>query len=101
MTTYAGPPARNEVAACVAAEMLRGLGDFARHGFAPFAAAWSALDSLRDAPVSVLRHDDRLQGTARGADVDGALLVDTGADVVRVHAGEVSLRRASPAGNAA
>jgi BirA family transcriptional regulator, biotin operon repressor / biotin---[acetyl-CoA-carboxylase] ligase len=95
------PPTRNEIAACVAAEMLRGLADFARGGFAPFASSWSALDSLRDAPVHVVRHGDRLDGTARGADVDGALLVDTGAAVVRVHAGEVSLRRASPGGYAA
>ena len=85
---------RHEIAAGVASEMLAGLELFARDGFAPFAAEWAELDSLRDAPVDVLRHDGTVAGTARGADHDGSLLVDTGAGLVRVHAGEVSLRRA-------
>lgn len=88
-------PGRNVVAATVAGRMLEGLAHFARDGFAPFADDWSAFDSLRDAPVTVLRHDGRLEGTARGADREGALLVETAAGrVERVHAGDVSLRRA-------
>ncbi|HWJ04483.1 MAG TPA: biotin--[acetyl-CoA-carboxylase] ligase [Steroidobacteraceae bacterium] len=87
-------PARNVVAARVAGRMLEGLERFARDGFAPFAADWARFDSLRDAPVTVLRHDGRVDGTARGADREGALVVETAAGTVqRVHAGDVSLRR--------
>jgi BirA family transcriptional regulator, biotin operon repressor / biotin---[acetyl-CoA-carboxylase] ligase len=84
------------VAASVAAEMLAGLAVFARSGFASFAGEWAALDSLRDAPVHVLRHDGSVAGVARGADVDGALLVETAGSLERVHAGDVSLRRTVP-----
>jgi BirA family biotin operon repressor/biotin-[acetyl-CoA-carboxylase] ligase len=92
------PPGRNALAARVAGRMLEGLDRFAREGFAPFAAAWSGYDSLRDAPVTVLRHDGHLEGTARGADAEGALVVETaGGTFERVHAGDVSLRRAEGA----
>lgn len=95
MDACEGPrPGRTEVAVGVASEMLDGLAVFARAGFAPFAAQWATLDSLRDAPVNVVRHDGSIAGIARGADADGALLVDTGGAIERVHAGEVSLRRA-------
>jgi BirA family biotin operon repressor/biotin-[acetyl-CoA-carboxylase] ligase len=79
--------------------MLDGLAAFARSGFAPFAADWSAFDSLRDAPVTVLRHDGMLEGTARGTDPAGALLVEVAGRLEKVHAGDVSLRpsaRATP-----
>lgn len=87
-------PVRVAVAAQVAGAMLEGLDRFARHGFTPFAAQWSAYDSLRDAPVTVWRHDGQFEGIARGADAEGALVVEVGGKFERVHAGDVSLRRA-------
>jgi BirA family biotin operon repressor/biotin-[acetyl-CoA-carboxylase] ligase len=91
-------PSRNLVAAHVAGHLLDGLARFARDGFAPFACEWAACDSLRDEPVAVLRHDGSLEGRARGVDAEGALLVETAAGVLeRVHAGDVSLRRAAGA----
>jgi BirA family transcriptional regulator, biotin operon repressor / biotin---[acetyl-CoA-carboxylase] ligase len=88
-------PGRIEVAARTAGRMLEGLARFARDGFAPFASEWAAYDSLRDAPVTVLRHDGTLHGIARGADAEGALVVEAaGGRFERVHAGDVSLRRA-------
>lgn len=91
----ASRPGRLRVGAVVAARMLGGLQQFTVDGYAPFAADWAAFDSLRDAPVTVLRHDGTLAGIARGADREGALCVerDDGA-IERVHAGDVSLRRA-------
>ncbi len=88
-------PNRNAVAVRVAGRMLEGLGRFARHGYAPFAQDWAAYDSLHGAPVTVLRHDGRLEGIARGADAEGALLLETAhGRIERVHSGDVSLRRA-------
>jgi BirA family biotin operon repressor/biotin-[acetyl-CoA-carboxylase] ligase len=93
-------PGRVDVAARVAGRMLEGLGQFAHGGFAAFADDWARFDSLRDARVTVLRKDGTLDGIARGADSDGALRIETAAGVLeRVHAGDVSLRRALPEGS--
>lgn len=87
---------RCRVGALVAAEMLDGLHVFAGAGFAPFAADWRAFDSLRDAAVTVLRQDASVDGIARGADHEGALRVELADGAIeRVHAGDVSLRRAA------
>ena len=89
------PPPRLDTAALVAGRMLAGLAEFSRSGFASFAGDWAAFDSLRDSPVTVLRHDGPLEGIARGADAEGALRVEIAGGVIeRVHAGDVSLRRA-------
>ena len=83
-----------EAAARVSGRMLAGLAEFSRSGCASFAGDWAAFDSLRDAPVTVLRHDGQLEGVARGADAEGALRVEIPGGVIeRVHAGDVSLRR--------
>ncbi|MCE3285746.1 MAG: BirA family transcriptional regulator [Steroidobacteraceae bacterium] len=88
-------PRRATVAAHAAGHMLEGLERYPRDGFAWYADEWSAYDSLRDSPVTVLRHHGVLEGIARGADAEGALLVETSAGgIERVHAGDVSLRRA-------
>jgi BirA family biotin operon repressor/biotin-[acetyl-CoA-carboxylase] ligase len=90
----AAPMPRTIVAACVAGAMLAGLAEFARSGFATFADDWARFDSLRDAPVTVLRHDGQFDGVARGADAEGALRVECShGRIERVHAGDVSLRR--------
>jgi BirA family biotin operon repressor/biotin-[acetyl-CoA-carboxylase] ligase len=93
-------PGRVDVAARVAGRMLEGFGQFAHGGFAGFADDWARFDSLRDARVTVLRQDGPLDGIARGADSDGALRIETSTGVLeRVHAGDVSLRRALPEGS--
>jgi len=88
-------PPRAAVAAHVAAAMLGGFARFATSGFEPFATDWARFDSLRDVPVTVHRPDGRIEGIARGADAEGALRVERAGGVIeRVHAGDVSLRRA-------
>lgn len=88
------PPPRIDTAVRVAGRMLAGLAEFSRTGFHPFARDWASFDSLRDAAVTVLRHDGQLEGVARGADAEGALRVEIpGGLIERVHAGDVSLRR--------
>jgi BirA family transcriptional regulator, biotin operon repressor / biotin---[acetyl-CoA-carboxylase] ligase len=92
------PPMRVATAARVATAMLAGLETFSRSGFAAFAADWAAFDALRDAAVTVLRHDGRFDGIARGTDREGALCVESRPGVIeRVHAGDVSLRRSAAA----
>jgi BirA family biotin operon repressor/biotin-[acetyl-CoA-carboxylase] ligase len=64
-------------------------------GFAPMAARWSARDAYADQPVRLL-HDARVvaEGTARGVDGDGHLLLETASGLERIASGEVSLRQA-------
>lgn len=87
-------PSRNEVGGRVAGAMLAGLEQFAREGWSGHARDWASYDSLRDAPVTVHRHDGVIDGVARGADAEGALIVERpDGELLRVHAGDVSLRR--------
>jgi len=86
------PPGRNELAAVLAAAMLDTFDEFARHGYAPFARRWGALDALVGRRVQVALADTSVVGEACGADADGALLVRVGGEMQRFHSGDVSLR---------
>lgn len=85
-------PGRNELAGALVAAILRSLVEFARAGFEPFASRWSALDALAGEPVRVAQGESAVDGVARGADVDGALLVEVAGRLERFHSGDVSLR---------
>jgi len=83
---------RNRVAAALLEQLLSMLDVFERDGFAPFRGEWSALDALGGRPARVLAGDSVIEGSARGVDVDGALLLDSGGRLQRFVSGEVSLR---------
>jgi BirA family transcriptional regulator, biotin operon repressor / biotin---[acetyl-CoA-carboxylase] ligase len=82
---------RNALAQALAQRLHRALLDFSREGFAPFAAQWQALDLSRDQPVRISGAEN-FDGIARGIDGDGALCVDCGGVIRKVHSGDVSLR---------
>jgi BirA family biotin operon repressor/biotin-[acetyl-CoA-carboxylase] ligase len=84
---------RNALAAAVIRQLLAMMRRFAADGFASFADRWSALDLVRDRAVTVSGAQP-LEGLARGIDADGALRVECGGRIERVHAGDVSLRLA-------
>ncbi len=86
---HGGAASRNEVAGAILDELLSMLGQFEREGFAAFRDAWTALDALSGRPVRVLLADKQIDGTARGVDPDGALLLETpGRGVRRFVSGE-------------
>ena len=87
-------PSRNALAALLASELAAALRHFASHGFAPFAAEWKRRDLLADQPVRI-EAAEVLNGTARGVDADGGLIVETIAGRQVVHAGDVSVRAAA------
>jgi BirA family biotin operon repressor/biotin-[acetyl-CoA-carboxylase] ligase len=89
-------PSRNELGAALAAAMLATFDEFARTGFAPFAARWAALDSLAGARVRIAQVDRDVEGEACGTDADGALLLRVDGRLQRFHSGDVSLRPAAP-----
>jgi BirA family biotin operon repressor/biotin-[acetyl-CoA-carboxylase] ligase len=88
----AAAPSRNLVAGAILDELLSMLEQFEHQGFAAFRGAWMALDALSGRPARVLLGDAVISGTARGVDLEGALLLDTGGGVQRFVSGETSLR---------
>jgi BirA family transcriptional regulator, biotin operon repressor / biotin---[acetyl-CoA-carboxylase] ligase len=86
------PLSRNTLAAALLEELLSMLGRFEAEGFEPFRGKWLALDALGGRAARVLEARGGLTGIARGVDVDGALLLESGGRLHRFVSGEVSLR---------
>ena len=83
---------RNDLATLVLEELIKQLELFAEQGFTPFRALWQQMDGLTGRLVSVDSGCGLLQGTVRGIDDRGALLLDTGNEVLSLHIGEVSVK---------
>ncbi len=90
----AAPLPRTALAAKLLAALDALLRGYAECGFSGVASQWAELDATRNAPVRIVGSGEPLQGIARGVDRDGALIVEAEGVQHRVHAGEVSLRRA-------
>ncbi|MEO0316842.1 MAG: hypothetical protein RL404_519 [Pseudomonadota bacterium] len=80
----------------LASSLVQALDSFDRDGLAPFGARWDALHAHAGQTVSIVEQGRTLhQGTALGIDPGGCLLLATGAGIVTVAAGDVSLRAAA------
>lgn len=88
-------PGRNAIATTVLAHLLPALDVFDAEGLAPFLSRYAEVDALADQPVTLHSAMTTQMGTALGVAEDGALRLrlDDGSEQ-RVHAGEVSVRRA-------
>ena len=91
-------PDRNAIAAGVLAHLLPALAAFDSEGLAPFLPRYAAFDALAGHTVTVHSATTTQTGVALGVAEDGALRVrlDDGREQ-RVHAGEVSIRKAAAA----
>ncbi len=85
-------PSRNEIAANLVTDIIRGLLEFEREGLKPFIVAWRAADALHGQSVIVQGADGATVGVARGIDVSGALIVETAQGLRRFISGDVSVR---------
>jgi BirA family biotin operon repressor/biotin-[acetyl-CoA-carboxylase] ligase len=74
-----------------AVPLVRALKDFERQGFGPLVQGYTRRDLLLGQTISSSGGTETLQGTARGVDEQGALLLDSGG-LHRVLSGEVSVR---------
>ncbi len=85
---------RSRVLGVTLAHLARVLADFETGGgFGPFAEAWMGRDAYKNRPVSLALPDGgAIEGTARGVDRDGALVLETRSGVRRFFGGELSLR---------
>ncbi|MEJ0006604.1 MAG: biotin--[acetyl-CoA-carboxylase] ligase [Steroidobacteraceae bacterium] len=86
------PLHRNQVVTSLLQCLIRGLAVFEQEGLKPFRQEWQRADALRGRAVNVTTVQDTIRGTARGIDLDGALLVETAKGLVRFVSGEVSVR---------
>jgi len=84
---------RNTLAALLLEELLIGLELFAGQGFAPFTGAWEKMDGLRGQFIEVTTGNAVVNGTVSGISQSGALLLDTGNELLTLYSGEVSLRK--------
>lgn len=84
---------RNKLVVLLLEELVGQLGLYAEQGFAPFQAIWQPLDALYGQVISVSSGNDSFEGTAGGIDETGALVLDTGKEILRFHSGEASLKK--------
>lgn len=90
---------RKELLAAILYELEKEYNIAQTEGFDKVLADWEELSVTVGQDVRVIFNDDSFTGKAVGIDKDGCLLVDTGTDVKRVIAGDVSIRPADGSAN--
>jgi BirA family biotin operon repressor/biotin-[acetyl-CoA-carboxylase] ligase len=84
---------RNTLAALLIEELMNGLELYAGQGFLPFRNLWEQVDGLLGQTVEVYAGQNVVRGTARGITESGALLLDTGQELLKLYSGEVSFHK--------
>ncbi|MFK7828900.1 MAG: bifunctional biotin--[acetyl-CoA-carboxylase] ligase/biotin operon repressor BirA [Congregibacter sp.] len=87
-------PSRNKLVSALLNQLLPALDGYERAGFASWRDEWHSLDAYARKSVLIHSASKSIAGVADGVDERGALLLQTGNGVHRVHGGEVSLRLA-------
>lgn len=82
---------RPAVAAALFSNLDCRYGEFETTGFDSIRTAWERYSALNGKRVTVVSGDTREGGIVKGIDSDGALILDTGAALKRILAGDVSL----------
>lgn len=83
----------NALLAAILSELLAVLETFATRGFAALRGDWTARHAFENAPVRLLSDfTPPRDGLCRGADDDGALLLEADGRIERILSGEISLR---------
>ena len=84
---------RNGIAILLIEELVEHLVLFAVQGFEPFRNLWEQMDGLKGQTISTHGENGLLKGMAMGIDDQGALILNTGTEVLKLHSGEVSLNK--------
>jgi len=84
---------RNGLVVLLLEELIVQLLLFDDQGFVPFKDIWEAWDGLDGQTISVYSGNSSVKGRARGIDDSGALLLDIGTEILKLHSGEVSLHK--------
>ena len=80
---------RNEIAAKLTEGLLNLFSLYPRSGFKQWQQQWQDLHAYQDKKIRVKRNDDFTTGIARGVDVDGALLLETGLGLQKIISADV------------
>lgn len=81
---------RSELAASIVNSVLESVDEFAHQGFVGFRSRWQSRDIFAGKALSASQGG--LAGSGQGIDDAGNYLIDDGKELVRVRAGEISLR---------
>jgi len=84
-------PAREVIGAALIGALYAASATFDAQGFAAFAPSWKRYDWLLGRHIVVEQSDRDIAGIAAGVDAEGALLVDTATDRIRVTSGSILL----------
>jgi BirA family biotin operon repressor/biotin-[acetyl-CoA-carboxylase] ligase len=85
-------PDRNRLIADLINALTRAYEVLDAKGFSAFEARWAELDGLRGRAVRIQGRGDPIEGTARGVDSQGRLLIEGGEGQQAIGSGEVSAR---------
>ncbi|HLW05603.1 MAG TPA: biotin--[acetyl-CoA-carboxylase] ligase [Azoarcus sp.] len=85
-------PSHGRLLAHILVQLASRLDTFAAAGFPALRDAWQHFDACRGQNIEIIDGTRRLTGTGDGVDPDGALRLLTSEGLVRIFAGEVSLR---------
>lgn len=83
---------RNEIAACLLEHLLIMTRDFTEFGFEHYRQAWQGLDLSFNQPVILREFGRTIEGTARGIDQYGQLLLERNGMLKAYPSGDISLR---------
>lgn len=83
---------RNDIAARLVHELHKVLSAYGEQGLNPYLPEWKKWHAFENKKVRVIQNENEIVGTVCGLDESGALKLDTGKNVIKVHSGEVSLR---------
>ncbi len=83
---------RNLLCATLLNQLYLTLSEFESSGLATYIEPWKALNLYADQPIRVLSGKTEKQGTCRGINPQGALLLETLSGIEAIHGGEVSVR---------
>lgn len=84
---------RNDLAALLLEELIVQLDLFDEQGFGPFKETWKVWDGLYGQTINAYSGNSPVNGVASGIDDSGALLLDTGTEILKLNSGEVSLHK--------
>jgi BirA family biotin operon repressor/biotin-[acetyl-CoA-carboxylase] ligase len=87
---------RNTLAALLVEELFDHLLVFSGQGFEPLRTSWQLMDGLEGQMIEVFAGKHQYRGVSLGIDANGALLLDTGEQVMSLHSAEVSLNKSKP-----
>lgn len=84
---------RNTLAGRLLEELVSALDRYSEQGFSSFSDTWEKWDGLRGRTIEASAASGEIRGTAAGIDASGALLLDTGGEILKLHSGDVSLSK--------